>query len=161
MIQPILKKEGLFRSIFTAFIILFLHLLLLAGAGVTIILFKGLYNYLPWVMGTTGLLVIGLACLFYQRIKNSTSDIRQILSMPEFRDRTVEIRLIGGLASLKIEAATGSNAMIEQAPIPGKLAIDLDENNIETRILRLNNMYERQIISRDDFEKAKQEILQG
>ena len=33
-------KDGLFKSIFTAYAILLLHLLLLAGAGVAVVLFK-------------------------------------------------------------------------------------------------------------------------
>jgi hypothetical protein len=51
------EKEGLFRSLFTAHIIVLLHILILAGIGLTVVLFRGVYLYLPWIMG-------GLACSF-------------------------------------------------------------------------------------------------
>lgn len=157
------NKEGLFRSIFTAYIILILHVVLLAGIGLTILLFKGVYDYLPWIMGSIGILILGIAGVFYYRLKNSTSDIRSILSMPEFKDRTVEIKLLGGLASFKINAAADTLPRIEHYPDrhTDQFLLEHDINHTEKKLLKLTALYEKELISKEEFEKAKQNILQG
>lgn len=156
-------KDGLFRSIFTAYFILLLHVFLLAGAGVTVVLFRGVYHYLPWIMGGLGILVLSLAWLFYRRMRNSTSDIRQILSMPEFQDRTVEIKLLGGLASFKISAKEHHQALIDhQSSLPSdKLLIEKEFNRTEQKLIKLTGLYEKDLITLTEFEKAKQTIIQG
>lgn len=157
------EKEGLFRSIFTAYFILLLHVFLLAGTGVTIVLFKGVYHYLPWVMGSIGVLVLLIAWIFYQRMRKSSSDIKQILSMPEFRERAVEVTFLGGLASFKVKAPVNQQARIDHQPSShsSTLLIEDDINKTEQKITRLSALYEKDIISKKEFEKAKQKIIQG
>lgn len=156
-------REGLFRSIFTAYFILLLHVFLLAGVGVTIVLFKGLYQYLPWIMGCIGILVLTIAWIFYRRMRDSSSDIKDILSMPEFQDRTVEVRLLGGLASFKIKASENRQMLIDHnsSTPQQKLLIENDIQNTEQKIVRLTALYEKDLITREEFEKAKQDIIQG
>lgn len=156
-------KDGLFRSIFTAYFILLLHVVLLAGVGVTIILFKGVYQYLHWIMAGIAVLVLAIAWIFYRRMKDSTSDIRSILATPEFRDRSVEIRLLGGMASFKVNAPQDTQPRIAFTPEEGsdKFLIDHDINNTEQKIIKLTALFEKDLISKEDFEKAKQNILQG
>ena len=79
-------KDGLFKNIFIAYLILLAHVVLLAGIGVTIVLFKGVYHYLPWIMGSIGISVLAIAWIFYRRMSQRSSEIKDILSMPEFRD---------------------------------------------------------------------------
>lgn len=157
------EKEGLFRSIFTAYFILLLHVFLLAGVGVTILLFKGVYQYLHWIMAGLGILVLGIAWVFYRRMKHSTTDIKSILAMPEFADRSVEIKLLGGLASFKIDSAKNPTAQIAQSSDsgPDKFLIEHDVVKTEQKLLKLNALFEKDLITKKEFEKAKQNILQG
>ena len=97
-------KEGLFKSIFTAYFILLLHVFLLAGVGLSVVLFKGVYHYLPYIMAGLAILVLTVAWIVYRRMREHSTDLRQILSAPEFQDRTVEVKLLGGLATFKIKA---------------------------------------------------------
>jgi hypothetical protein len=156
-------KDGLFRSIFTAYLILLLHVILLAGVGVTILLFKGVYQYLHWIMAGIGLLVLGIAWVFYRRMKHSTTDIKSILSMPEFANRTVEIKLLGGLASFKIDAANSHAPQLEHTPDSksGTFLIGHDVADTEQKLLRLNALFNKDLITREEYEKARQNILQG
>jgi len=156
-------KEGLFRSIFTAYFILLLHVFLLAGVGVTIVLFKGLYHYLPWIMGCIGILVLTIAWIFYRRMRESSSDIKDVLSMPEFQDRTVEVRLLGGLASFKIKANKNRQMLIDHHPstTPKRLLLENDIQNTEQKIFRLTALLEKDLINKEEFKKAKQDIIQG
>ncbi|CCK79157.1 MULTISPECIES: hypothetical protein [Desulfobacula] len=156
-------KDGLFKSIFTAYFILLLHVFLLAGVGVSIILFKGVYHYLPWIMAGIGILVLSIAWIFYRRMKNSTTDIKDILSMPEFQDRTVEVKLMGGLASFKITPKDNHALRIghHMPAHPNRLLIEDAVNRTEQKILELTALFEKDLITREEFEKAKQNLIQG
>ena len=157
------EKNGLFRNILIAYSIVMLHVLLLAGVGVTIVLFKGVYHYLPWIMAGLGILVLAIAWVFYRRMKHSTGDIKSILSTPEFRDRSVEVKLMGGLASFKIDAARNNAPRIAHHPEnrPDKFLIEHDISQTEQKILNLTALFEKDLITKEEFEKAKQNILQG
>jgi hypothetical protein len=156
-------KDGLFRSIFTAYFILLLHVFLLAGVGVSIILFRGVYHYLPWIMAGIGILVLALAWIFYRRMKNSATDIKDILSMPEFQDRTVEVKLLGGLASFKITPKDNQALRIgHHLPThPNRLLIEDAVNRTEQKLLELTALFEKDLITREEFETAKQNLIQG
>lgn len=156
-------KDGLFRSIFTAYLILLLHVALLAGVGVSVVLFRGVYQYLPWIMGGIGILVLSLAWIFYRRMSQSSSDIKNLLSMPGFQDRSVEIRLFGGLASFKITAKENRQVLIAHQPSthPGRFLIENDINRTEQKILNLTALFEKNLITKEEFEKAKLNIIQG
>jgi hypothetical protein len=156
-------KDGLFKSIFTAYFILLLHVFLLAGTGVTVVLFRGVYHYLPWIMGGLGISILVIAWVFYRRMRHSSIDIKTILSMPEYRDRTVEVRLLGGLASFKINAPENRSDLIGHNPAPGsnQLLIQKDYIQTEQKILNLTALYEKNLITQEEFERAKHSIIQG
>lgn len=153
-------KDGLFKSIFTAYFILLLHVFLLAGVGLTVVLFKGVYHYLPWIMAGIGILVLSIAWIFYRRMRKSSTQLRDILSVPEFRDRTVEVRLLGGLASFTVKARENPALLSDHDPGQARL-IETSVVRTERKMLELNTLYEKNLISREEFEKAKQDLLQG
>ena len=160
-------KEGLFKSIFTAYFILLLHVFLLAGVGLTVVLFKGVYHYLPWIMAAIGILVLAIAWIIYRRMRESSSSLREVLGTPEFQDRAVEVKLLGGLASFKIKAKE-SQALLPEHP-DSQLYTDsrdtrLIESSVERaerKMLELNTLYEKNLITREEFETARQTIIQG
>jgi hypothetical protein len=156
-------KDGLFKNIFIAYFILLLHVLLLAGIGVSVILFKGVYHYLPWIMGGIGILVLTIAWIFYRRMNSSSSDIKEILTMPEFRDRTVEVKLLGGLASFKISANKNHQMEIGHnlSSHSDNVLIEDKIRQTENKILELTALFEKELITKEEFKKAKQNILQG
>lgn len=157
-------KEGLFKSIFTAYFILLLHVFLLAGVGLTVVLFKGVYHYLPWIMAALGLAVVALAFLIYRRMKQSTSQIQDILGVPEFRDRTVEVRLLGGLASFKINAPEANSATALPAPDvvqDNTLLIESAVDRTQRKMLELNTLYEKELITEEEYQDARQRLIQG
>ncbi len=156
-------KDGLYKSIFTAYFILLLHLLLLGGAGIAVVLFKGVYQYLPWIMGFLGLTVLAGAFFLYRRFIRESSDIGRFFSMPGLGDRTIEVKLIGGLASFKISPRENGQDRLEQNPaIPsGNLIGETVTDATEQKILKLAALLEKNLITKEEFETAKQKILQG
>jgi len=161
-------REGLFKSIFTAYFILLLHVFLLAGVGVSVVLFKGVYHYLPYILAGLGILVLLVAWVVYRRIRENSIHIRDVLATPEFQDRTVEIRLLGGLASFKIKAKENNNLLLDHSsdqPFSGTRLIENSVSNsvdrAEHKILELNTLYEKELITREEFKAARQNIIQG
>ena len=156
-------KDGLFKNIFTAYSILLVHILLLAGTGVVVVLFKGVYHYLPWIMGCFGLLALAAAFLFYRRLSRDSSDIGNFLSTPGLEDRTIEVKLIGGLASFKISPRENGQVRLDQKPAisTGNLLVDDTSDITEQKILKLTALFEKDLITKEELETAKQKILQG
>ena len=157
-------KEGLFKSIFTAYFILLLHVFLLAGVGLSVVLFKGVYHYLPWIMAGLGVLVAVMAFLIYRRMRVNSEQIRDILSVPEFRDRTVEVRLIGGLASFKINAPEPGTGTALPAPEDKRdtaLLIESEVDRTQRKMLELTTLYEKELITEEEYQQARQRLIQG
>ena len=157
------EKEGLFRSIFIAHLILLLQILLLAIAGVTILLFKGVYHYLPWIMGGLGILILLTAWFFYRQMRSKSSDLAKVMSMPQFQDREVEVKLIGGLASFKVNAPRNGVALPGSQETNGRGQALLEQNirSTEEKLMTLNSLYEKNLITKEDYDKAKQELIHG
>jgi hypothetical protein len=157
-------KEGLFKSIFTAYFILLLHVFLLAGVGLSVVLFKGVYHYLPYIMASLAILVLTVAWIIYRRMRENSTDLRQILSTPEFQDRTVEVKLLGGLASFKIKAKENNPLLLDHdssASHGNTRLIETSVGKAEQKMLELAALYERDLITQKEFDTARQNIIQG
>ena len=154
-------SSGIFKSLFAAYFVLLLHVFLLAGIGISVVLFKGVYHYLPWILGGLGIMVLCLFWFFYRKMRAGSADIKEMLSFPEFRGRTVEIKLLGGLASCKIK---GNG---EQMPLLGAgmdsqtqlLPYQTPADSLDRRLSYLAELYESDIITREELDKAKNRIF--
>lgn len=158
------NNSGLPRGIYIASIILLLHVVLLTVIGSIIILFKGLYQYLPWIMGGLGILVTATVWIFYQRMKKNSSDIKEILSMPQFQNREVEVKFLGGMASFKIAPETNHQTLIEHHDLNNSNTpmIENGLNRKEEKIFMMKELFKKEdLMDKEEFEKAKQDILQG
>ncbi len=164
MISKNSNDSGLPRGIYIASIILLLHVVLLAVIGSMIILFKGMYQYLPWILGGLGILITATVWILYQRMKKNSSDIKEILSMPQFQNREVEVKFLGGMASFKISPETNHQTLIEHHALNNSNTpmIENGLNKKEEKIFRMKELFEKEnIMDKEEFEKAKQDILQG
>ena len=100
------NKNGpsLFSSIMLAYLILLLHVLIVAGIGVLIIFFRGVVAYTPLIL-LGGLSIVGASAYYiYRRFKTQGRNLRETLNSPLFRGKSVEINLLGGMASIKIDS---------------------------------------------------------
>jgi len=152
----------LFKNIFIGYFILLLHVLLLAGIGLFVVFMKGVFTYLPWIMGGTAVLVLGIAWLIYRRMQKSSSQIKDILSNARMQDRNIEVSLLGGLAAFKINAKDNNTDLLPDSPgNRGNLRlIETEADRAERRILQLDDLYEKDLITKEEFEKARQTIIQ-
>lgn len=161
-------KEGIFKSLFAAYFVLLLHIFLVAGAGVTVVLFKGVYEYLPWIMGGIAALVIALFWIFYLRIRRSSTDIKDVLSHPAFQNRNVEIRLLGGVATFKLGApesnriSGGDQELLAQNGEGNSYQTQKLESghiHIERRLSELAGLYKKGLIDDEEYDMAKKRVL--
>jgi len=153
------NESGLFKGVMTAYFIVVLHVLLIAGVGLLVIFFQGIVNYMPWILLGGSALIIASVYLFYRRIKKQGMDLRDTLNSPMFYGRTVEVNLLGGLASVKIGGgpdgvpALGNNSPTQYLQLEDPASVRLRE------LTELANLLEKNLITLDEYNEFKQQIL--
>lgn len=159
-----MKKESaaLFRGILLAHLILFLHLVFIVGLGIVIILFRGLSQYMLWIFLGVTLVLIASAYFCYRFIKTrGHQTLKDLEKTAVFRDRSVEVRFLGGIASLKL-GQPGTSVAIENTTAetlnPRHQLEDPDTARIR-ELDRLAHMLEKDLITRDEFVIAKKKLL--
>lgn len=124
----------LFRGIMLAHLILLLHVLLLVCMGGLVIFFQGVINYMPLFLIGGLLLVSGMFFYIFRRLKAEGKSLRDIINSPIFSGKSVEINLLGGLASIKIDSRGDNRTLSPREPAAH---IPLSEVKTQTRIIEL------------------------
>jgi hypothetical protein len=151
------EKPGaeLFRGVMLAHLILGLHLALVALIGLVVIFFGGIARYWAWILLGGLVLVGGSGYVFYRRLKaqgrNALRDLKGV-SMPA--GGSLEVSFMGGLASVKFArpGPPGADALPPPASVP--LLEDAGTQRVR-ELTSLAQMYERQLITREEFDRAK------
>jgi hypothetical protein len=151
------NNDGLFKGILMAHVVLILHLLLFAGMGILVAFVGGVLQYMVWIFLAGMVLVALSAYLFMRRLRREGKSIVDTLRSPMFRGRSVEVTLLGGMATLRLDQS-GPKPTIEgsrQAP----LQIEDPETAKIREINQLAKLLEKELITRDEFSEAKQRLL--
>ncbi|NNF98110.1 MAG: SHOCT domain-containing protein [Desulfobacteraceae bacterium] len=155
-------SDGVFKSVMIAYVVLGLHVLLVAGLGLVVLFFRGVATYMPWIfMGGTLFIVISAYC-FYRRMKSQGRNLRDLVNSPTFGGRSVEVSLLGGIASIKLGKPTHPPSL--QAPA-GKSPLALEDPDImDSRkrvdeLTELAGLMEKNLITPEEYLKAKQNLL--
>ncbi|HSO66894.1 MAG TPA: hypothetical protein VLP30_03475 [Desulfatirhabdiaceae bacterium] len=155
--------ESHLKSILLAYGVLVLHLVLIAGLGLLVLFFRGVIQYMIWIFLGGSAAIIASAWHFYRRMKREGKTLREMLQSPIFRNRPVEISILGGIASLKI----GKN---NSSPEPDHLPDTWisphhqieDATAVRVRELtELVRMLENDFITLEEFNLVKQQLLKG
>jgi hypothetical protein len=154
--KKVKENNGVIKSIFIAYFILLLHILLLAGIGVLVLFFRGIVNYMLWVfLAGTGIIIFS-AYRFYRKMKKEGKTLREMMNSPLFRGREVEISLLGGLASLKVGkpqylALENYHDEIKQLEDPDTMRLkELNE---------LVRLFENNLITLEEYNQGKKQIF--
>lgn len=152
------KSDGILRGVALAHLILALHVLLIAAIGLIVLFFRGVVLYLPWIFlgGIVFIMVAGF--LFYRRLKSQGRSLRETLNTPLLRGQSVEVSLLGGLASIRIgkssntqvleDGATGALKQLQE-PISGPVR----------ELTELAHLLESGLITRAEYEQTKKTLL--
>ncbi|WP_144682290.1 SHOCT domain-containing protein [Desulfobotulus alkaliphilus] len=146
-----MPTEGIASSIFMAYGIVLLNVMLVAVIGLLVLFFRGIVHYMTWIFIAGILAVFGTGYYFLRRMQAEKRSLKEMLALPEFSGRNVEISLLGGFAALRMgEKEKNPNAMLQLESSEGIRVRELTE---------LGRMYENELISREEYEIAKKEIF--
>jgi hypothetical protein len=152
------KDSSVTGGVFLAYSIIILHALIIALLFMLIIFFRGIVHYILWIT----LAAIGLTFFsglyFLRKLRNNSQKIKDILNDPAFAGRNLEIGFFGGAAVLKLNPQT--EQPISLGYEPQKALPDLNNNeNTVNDLKKLGSLLEQNLITRDEFDRLKNEIL--
>ena len=155
---PTTQKEGLFKSVMLAYFILVLHVLLMVGLGLLVIFFRGIIHYMLWIFLAGSAAIIASGYYFYKRMKAEGKTVTQMLKTPLLNGRPVEVSLLGGLASFRVGPSSGNLELDTEHYRPVNQIEDPETMRIR-EITELARLLENNMITREEYDKAKKRIL--
>ena len=154
------EEDRHLKSVLMAYLILVLHVVLIAGLVLLVIFFRGILNYMIWVFLGGSAIVIASCYKFYKRMKRERKTLREMLSSPQNIGRTVEVSFLGGLASLKIGRSYTPPALHGSSSEHVKQLEDPDTVRIK-ELSDLVRLLENNLITLDEYHKYKENIFKS
>lgn len=155
------KESKHFNSVLMAYFILVLHVILIAGLVLMVIFFRGLVNYMIWIVLGGSLIIIASGIHFYKRMKMEGKTLREILRSHRYGAGSIEVSFLGGLASLKIDGSDHQpTALDSQFTGPLKQLEDPDKIRSE-EFSELVRLLENDFITLEEYNRIKKRIFQS
>lgn len=154
------ESGGLLRSIFAAHLILVLHIALIAGVGCLILFFGAIVRYMVWILVIGSLLIFLAGYLIQRKMFNEGKQLRDMLALPEFNGRTIEVSLFGGMASLRLESPPPQDNAINTFGLPnhsGRL-INSDSHQIR-ELSELVDLLSKDLITLEEYHQFKGKLM--
>jgi len=152
------NREGVLKSVFTAYFILVFHIFLIAGLGILVLFFRGVVSYMLWIfLGGTGAIIL-MGYLMRKRMKKEGKSLNEMLSLPMFKGKSIEVSVLGGLASLKIDNS-GNGKEIDTQILNTRSLLEDPETVHIRELTTLVHMLDKNLITIDEYNKAKQKIF--
>ena len=155
------QKEpgGLLKSIFAAHLILLLHVALIAGVGCLILFFGFIVQYMIWILVGGSLLIFLGGYLLQKKMSQEGRHLRDMMALPEFSGRTVEVSLFGGMASLRLESPNIANpSMAPGLPMGSGHLIASGSHQIR-ELSELVDLLSRDLITVEEFHHFKKQLM--
>lgn len=153
------EPSGLLKSIFVAHLILVLHIFLIAGLGCLILFFRGIVQYMLWILiiGSAGIFLVGY--LIRRRMIQEGKQLKDMLSLPAFNGRTIEVSILGGMASLRLEKPSGSNGELHKS-LPEHAPKLLGQESFQMKELsELVDLLNKNLITLEEYNKFKTKLI--
>lgn len=153
------QNKSFFSGVVLGYLILILHILLMVGLGFTVVLIKGIYDF-RWLILLGGIaLIAGSALYFYRYFQQHKQKISDLMADPVFNDRTVEISLMGGMATLKLGHKDDNLQLIQADDSTQIKQLEAPKSVQLQELSELTRMLEDELITREEFLKLKKEII--
>lgn len=154
------ESNGLLKSIFAAHLILILHVLLIAALGCLILFFRGIVQYMGWILIGGSALIFLIGYLIRRRMIREGKQLKEMLSLPAFSGRTIEVSFFGGMASLRLETPTDQNDQFRpgiedhsQQKLLGSESYQLKE------LSELVDLLNKNLITLEEYNKFKTKLM--
>ena len=151
-------KDGVFKSVLLAYLILALHVVLIAGLGLLVLFFRGFVQYMLWIFLAGASIIVYSGYRFWRRMKTEGKTLAEMLNNPVFRGRSVEVNLLGGIASFKLGAPDSRCALPDDTPPPPRQLEDPETARIR-ELGELARLLEKDLITADEYRQAKRRLL--
>jgi hypothetical protein len=163
-LKKMFKKKGeisnIANSLLLASSILIFHVILLAGIGILVLFFSGIFNYFFWIFLACSALISGAVYLFYRYMKKEGGTaFLKILSLPELKGKNVEVNLLGGLASFKIARDKIEPQVIESGEVPVSRQLEDPDSRRIRELTELARMLEKNLITLEEYHQVKKSLL--
>ncbi|MCD6534169.1 MAG: SHOCT domain-containing protein [Deltaproteobacteria bacterium] len=154
------KKNPLLSGIMAGYLVILAHILLVIILATAVIFIQTLSEYIEYVLAGGLLIIFGSALFFYRILKQNGKQIIDTLKNPAFQGQNIEISLLGGLASVSINSPEKSHHLMldQQTPIIQALP-ERPTLSPHNELIRLGDLHDRGLISKEEFLKLKDEVL--
>ncbi len=153
------QNKGHFSGVFLGYFVLLLHILLILGLGAAVVFIKGLYDF-RYLLTALGILFVGgSAYLFFRRFQENKRKLTDLMNDPAFQGRTLEISLLGGMASVKLGHNDNQPQLIDVGPTQEVKQLEAPRNPQVEELGQLAKMLEDELITREEFQQLKQKIV--
>ena len=152
------QNKNFFSGVVLAYLVLLLHILLMVGLGITVVVIKGIYDF-RWLILLAGIAIIGgSGYYFYRYFKEHKQKLHDLMSDPAFNDRTLEISLMGGLATVRL-GHKDDNIKLIQADETEVKQLEQPKSVQIKELTELTRMLDDELITREEFLQLKKEII--
>lgn len=151
--------DGVFKSVMVAYFILVLHVVLLVGLGLLVFFFRGIVQYMLWIFLFGALLILVSGYWFYRKMKAEGQSLRETLNSPLFRNRTVEVSLLGGMASFRMGHSVETTPQLPPADEAPPEQLEWSGDNQVQELTELARLLQSGMITLDEYEQAKHKIF--
>jgi hypothetical protein len=155
--KPDPSAAEMFKGVMLAHLILGLHVAVLALIGLLVIFFGGIAQYWGWILAG-GLILATLSAVFlYRKLKTQGRNlVRDMDAASVAPGGSLEVSFLGGLASVKFSRPASSP---KEIAVAAPALIEDPESQRVRELTYLAQMYEKDLITREEFERAKGVIL--
>lgn len=153
------ESDGVLKSVLMAYLVLALHVLVIAMICILVIFFRGIVNYMLWIFLGFTLLILGSGYYFYRRMRAEGKNLREMMHSPLFAGRSVEVSFLGGFASIKLNQHGDHLQPALEGPSDRPLQLEDPETMRIRQLTELARLLEKDLISREEYDTAKQQLL--
>jgi hypothetical protein len=130
----------------------------MVGLGITVVVIKGIYDF-RWLILLAGIAIIGgSGYYFYRYFKEHKQKLHDLMSDPAFNDRTLEISLMGGMATVRL-GHKDDNLKLIQADETEVKQLEQPKSVQLKELTELTRMLDDELITREEFLQLKKEII--
>jgi hypothetical protein len=156
------QNDGVFKSVMMAYMVLLLHVLLIAGLGLLVLFFRGFIQYIIWIFlgGAAAIFISGYR--IFKRMREEGKTLRETLGLPGSDGRPIEISILGGMATFRIGRDTALPPALPDVSFPQPHHLLEDPAAIRVRELTdLARMLENNLITLEEFNTVKSRLFQS
>ena len=153
------QNKNIFSGVMLGYLVLVLHIVLIVGLGITVVLIKGIYDFRWFILIAGAALIGGSGYYFYHYFREHKQKIHDFMSDPAFNDRTFEISLMGGMATMRLGHKDDNVKLIQAESDTEVKQLESKESTQIKELTKLSRMLDDELITREEFLRLKQEII--